>query len=292
MTKKPIFAAIAAVARVRSLFALWLLASTVLGAGAASANVIVGATTLPSYTDGPLKVSFDDHETLVTSIGGILQGTGILKSISGGINQTYGNAAAVTSTGLNGLFGSTHILTDVFTGFKLRTTVTAGGNTTLFFTGGVFNIYQLPGSNVPNTSTTATLAQAITNASAGTLFVQLTPQAQDSFGDTFITTINNTVLSNFSLAQGVAYLSATGGIAKTYFDTNTVSNSYLNQFADLQFGGRAQTTGCPNLRNGLRVCGSDDAFNVQVPEPLTLSLFGAGVGGVVAMRRRKKAKQA
>jgi PEP-CTERM motif len=280
--------------RMRSLFAMSLLASTVLGAGAASANVIVGNTTLPSYSDGALKISFDDHETLVTGIGGILQGTGIIKSITGGLNQTYGNSASVTSTGANGLFGSTHILTDVFTGFTLRTTVTAGGNTTLFFTGGTFKIYELPGSNVPNTSTTgsgaAGLALAITNASAGVPFLILTPQVQDVFGDTFITTINNTVLSNFTLAQGVAYLSATGGTAMSYFDTNTVFNSYLNQFADLQFGGRAQTTGCPNLANTLRVCGSDDAFNVQVPEPLTLSLFGAGVAGAAAIRRRKAKK--
>ena len=285
--------------RMLSIFALSLATATVLGAGAASANVIVGNTTLPSYSDGALKISFDDHETLVNPgptpppINLLLQGTGIIKSISGGINQTYGNAASVTSTGLNGLFGSTHILTDVFTGFTFRTSITAGGNTTLFFTGGTFNIYQLPGSNVPNTSISpaaATLAQAIANASAGTLFLQLTPQVQDSFGDTFITTINNTVFSNFTLAQGVAYLSATGGIAKNYFDTNTVSNSYLNQVADLQFGGRAQTTGCPNLANGLKVCGSDDAFNVQVPEPFTLSLFGAGLAGAAAIRRRKAKK--
>jgi hypothetical protein len=31
---------------------------------------------------------------------------------------------------------------------------------------------------------------------------------------------------------------------------------------------------------------------VRVPEPLTLSLFGAGLAGAAAMRRRKKAKQA
>jgi hypothetical protein len=282
--------------RMRSLFALSLLASTVLGAGAASANVLIGNTTMPSYSDGPLKLSMDDHETLVLAPGQVLSGTGILKSITGGINQTYGNAASVTSTGVTALFGSSHILTDVFTGFTLRTSVTAGGNTTLYFTGGTFNIYELPGSAVPNTSATgagaAGLAAAIANASAGVLFLQLTPQVQDVFGDTFITTINNTVLSNFTLAQGVAYLSATAGIAKSYFDTNTVANSYLNQMADLQFGGRAQTTGCPVLANGLRVCGSDDAFNVslRVPEPITLSLFGAGLAGIGAIRRRKAKK--
>src|SRR5882757_1969403 len=103
----------------RSIFALSLLASTILGSSAALANVIVGNTTLPSYSDGPLKISMDDHETLVLSIGDILQGTGILKSITGGINQTYGSACSVTSTGCSAIFGSTHVLTDMFTGFVL-----------------------------------------------------------------------------------------------------------------------------------------------------------------------------
>lgn len=34
------------------------------------------------------------------------------------------------------------------------------------------------------------------------------------------------------------------------------------------------------------------AFRVDVPEPLTLSLFGAGFAGAVAMRRRNKAQKA
>jgi hypothetical protein len=281
----------------RSLFALSLLAGTFFASQAAMANVIVSNTTLPSYSDGPLKISMDDHETLVTSINGLLQGTGILKSITGGINQTYGNSCSVTSTGCSGLFNSTHILTDVFTGFALRTTVVDNVNhkTTLYFTGGQFSIYELPGSGVPNTSATPDLATALANASAGVLFVQFTPQVQDIFGDTFITTIDNTVLTNFGLAQGVAYLDATGGIAQSYFDTNTVINSFTGINADIQFAGRAQTTGCPTLTNGLTVCGSDDAFNVQpaqVPEPFTLSLFGAGLAGAATLRFRRRAKKA
>lgn len=259
------------------------------------ANVIVSNTTLPSYTDGPLKISMDDHETLVLNIGDTLQGTGILKSISGGINQTYGNSCSVTSTGCSGLFNSTHALTDVFTGFTLRDTLVDNVNhkTTLYFTGGQFSIYELPGSGVPNTSTTPDLATALANASAGTLLVQFLPQVQDSFNDTFITTIDNTVLTNFGLAQGVAYLDAVAGIGMSYFDTNTVVNSFTGVNADIQFAGRAQTTGCPALSNGLTVCGSDDAFNVQlaqVPEPITLSLFGGGLAGAVALRRRKAKK--
>src|SRR3954470_1271645 len=141
----------------RSLFALSLLAGTFFASQAAMANVIVSNTTLPSYSDGPLKISMDDHETLVLQNGDKLQGTGILKSITGGINQTFGNSCSVTSTGCSGLFNSTHILTDVFTGFALRTTQLLGvdaqhpngTSTKLFFTGGQFNIYELPGSGVP-----------------------------------------------------------------------------------------------------------------------------------------------
>src|SRR5204862_8249996 len=53
----------------RSLFALSLLAGTFFASQAAMANVIVSNTTLPSYSDGPLKISMDDHETLVLQNG-------------------------------------------------------------------------------------------------------------------------------------------------------------------------------------------------------------------------------
>jgi hypothetical protein len=49
------------------------------------------------------------------------------------------------------------------------------------------------------------------------------------------------------------------------------------------------------LSNSLTVCGSDDAFNVQlaqVPEPFTLSLFGAGLAGAATLRFRRRAKKA
>jgi hypothetical protein len=37
---------------------------------------------------------------------------------------------------------------------------------------------------------------------------------------------------------------------------------------------------------------SDSPLSIAVPEPFTLSLFGAGLAGAAALRRRKKAKQA
>ena len=278
--------------RMPSIFALSLATATVIGSGAAFAGPTISTIPLPSYSDGFLDMAFSDHETLVTGIGQQLQGTGIVTSITGGFNTTYGNSKTVTSTGLNGIAPSGNILTDVFTGFTLRTTTSTATSTTLYFTGGTFNLYVGPNQLVPNTGT-GVVATDLFNAGlanpAFTLFLQLTPQEQDAAHDTFITTINTTVLSNFSLAQGVAYLSATGGSAMGYFDTNSVTNSYLTQVADLQFGGRA---GVRSATGEFRVGGSDDMFNVftPVPEPITLSLFGAGLAGAAAIRRRKAKK--
>jgi hypothetical protein len=290
------------------IFALSLLATTVLGSAAAFAGPTIQTIPMPSYSDGFLDIVFNDHETLVTGVGQQLQGTGIVTSITGGGNTTYGNSKTVTNTGQNGIAGTygpgPKVLTDVFTGFTLRTTTVSAGQTTLYFTGGQLNLYVSKNSQlIPNT-TGVSPATAEFNAGLGNagpnpaqpylLWLQLTPEQQDSFHDTFITTINTTTLSNFTLAQGVAYLDATGGIAQSYFDTNSVTNSYLNQVADLQFGGRAGVKCTPNGTTcQLPVGGSDDAFNIfaPVPEPMTLSLFGAGVAGFAALRR-KKAKKA
>jgi len=72
--------------------------------------------------------------------------------------------------------------------------------------------------------------------------------------------------------------------------------------ADFTSGGSANFcfNGSPLALGVSCVFGSDANFNnyfvainevtAQTPEPMTLSLFGAGLGGIVAMRRRRKSK--
>ena len=95
------------------------------------------------------------------------------------------------------------------------------------------------------------------------------------------------------VSSGDGMTNCSGPSNYTQFDSWTVFNPITSGFVigtntlDFLVENYGQSSGNPT---GLRVDAElvPGTENVNVPEPLTLSLFGAGLAGAVAMRRRKK----
>ena len=77
-------------------------------------------------------------------------------------------------------------------------------------------------------------------------------------------------------------LAVNGGTPTTYFDSGHVLDT--NGWDE---GGANETEAFQ-----WRAVGTSGTHGGDVPEPLTLSLFGAGLAGAIAMRRRRKGKSA
>lgn len=278
---------------------LFAAAATIIGTGAALANPIVDTIGLPG--PGGVHIGLYDHETLVNPPAQTtLQGTGVIQTLDGDI-QSYGNSANARNTGANGIFPATSkIMTDVFTGFNLRTSTydAVKNQTTLFFTGGQLNIYVSKTSQAVPSTSTANIATNEFNAGLGnanySLWLALKPIVMDINGDTFTASFSGNDPTHFNTSTGIGYLDVVGGDAAFWFNTNSISTGFLpgfQQFADFGF------TGSPGVlqtaaADPFKVGGNDNLVGVLIPEPMTLSLFGAGLAGAAALRRRKANKKA
>src|SRR6266446_4566095 len=263
------------------------------GFGATSAYAVPTATvdgiTFPidSAPGGAVFSDQVDLDVLITTVGQSFNGIGLLGTIRDVPTVTTTYIQPCLPTGCLGTF-----LADVFDGFTVRA-ITFNGTTgfDIYMTGGSLRYYVLPARPNQNTGSQAT---DITNSTSATLFLNLAPAVFDAFGDTFHVFVPGASLSTFSgNAQGDAFLNVIGGDAAPYFDSNTfcvgVSPACAFGFADLQFVGNAHlvTSGAD-----FPVSGTDDLFSntVGIPEPGTLVLLGAGLIGLGAMRRRRKAR--
>jgi hypothetical protein len=101
--------------------------------------------------------------------------------------------------------------------------------------------------------------------------------------------------ATFSGPGGPEYQSFSGNLTASSFDnydfmTGIMGSLNPNFGGDTMLFGLAQISGLTAPNETLITQYDNLSFAINVPEPFTLSLFGAGLAGAVAMRRRKKAK--
>jgi len=265
-------------------------AATLLGTSAALAGPLPAG-------GGPIQTTETSYETSVQNRGDILTGITRVTSIDGNQGSTF-------APGQGNLW-----LSGVFDGFKLQNVnQTDATHFTLAFSGGTLKYYSsasdpFNGGVLQNGTTPATAIDTINN---GGLWLDLVPEvianmavtgagnttgALDNGAITLFININgSSVTTFFGASTSQVYLDIIGGSAASAFVQNTIINSFIiaNGPADGSYQGSANDH-CFNA-DSWQICGTNHLDATVIPEPLTLSLFGAGLAGAAALRRRKAKK--
>jgi len=247
---------------------------------------------------GPMVTTETSFEVPTLTVGSQLQGVITVASINNG-------ASAVNPVYLAG--GGGQFLSAVFGGFTLASITStsnpapATNSFTLTYTGGFINYYTAPSNPFSNLNTelNGTLTNAINSITSGSLWLSANAEAIAANGVTLIITgtQQGTGLTSIqSSGTSTVYLDFVGGSALSLFGQNTFTNSFNNQLADGLYQGSANSGQCAqyfiSASSPFQICGSNNLSTNVIPEPFTLSLFGAGLAGVAAVRRRKAKKAA
>ena len=265
-----------------------LLAST---AALATPTQNVAGVTVPVGSD---FITETDYETLISGPSSNFMGIGVVTGISdGGTTTTYG-------------FGGVNpppYLYDEFSGFTVDNIQNnADGSLDIFLKGGQLSYYSF-GSNQQNSLlSSATAGAAVSAVEAGSLWLSLTPQAINNAGDTVDLHVPSGNLANVGNSSAYAYLDvstgAGAGPANSFFNTCSIPDSSATGAGcpvgetDFSFNGGANNS---DVAGAFPVSGTGSLKTVSstpvvVAEPLTISLFGAGLIGIAAFRRRKTVK--
>jgi PEP-CTERM motif len=279
--------------RTRSILGLSVITAALLASSVAMATPVV-----PS---GPIEIDQHDQETLVNPLAGLntLKGFGTISTITDGGSNTYFNQ------------GTGGFLYDVFSGFTVDNANTHAIGTTQFqiaLTGGTLNYYYYATDQAAAINSAMSLGvdgvlNQVANGAGSLLWLSLTPQA-DTNGDTFIITLTTNNPAN-PTGNGLGFADVTGaGQADLFLHTckepdatsgptnpSTPAVTACPQgFTDFTFVGGSNTNRGADAAL-FPVSGTDHiSGTVGVPEPMTLSLFGAGLIGAFAFGRRKAKK--
>lgn len=269
--------------------------------GAASAVtidgiVLPGGLTFSTITlfEGEKLSAAGNNNRYIDTVGETLLGIGIVNQILDANNNI------VWANGQNGR--ELTFVIDNFVADSFSLTPFPGGSVgQASFSGGTVRLYSQAAGTL-NTGA-ATQAAALASAMAGNLFLDLigSPDGEESaagngIARTLVSTQINTSGGNPFLAStnvtGQAFLDvvAGGGLAASYFDTNTygsVAGLFAGDDADLKItsSGQLQAPG-QGGEWGFRGTGEVEAF--LVPTPGTLALAGLALVGVGALSQRRK----
>jgi hypothetical protein len=234
-----------------------LAAAALLSVGTANAAVVnVGGVVWNTAGIFDFGATSSLLENVVTTAGGVLSGVGRIATINGSSNFCLAAQCELTFT---------------FTGYTLDADYLPNPN--FSFSGGEFEFYV----SAQNSDFETGLGFA-----DGTPWLSL-KGANTNGGSGGSLTGNITDFTEIT-GTGVGFLDVVGGLAFSYFDTNTKGNGrdflYTSSFQPISSGG--------SVGEFTHFGTADISGNSQVPEPGVLALLGLGLAGIGFARRNKK----